>query len=159
MMFYLPMRFYLKIAAAVVAAALGAGACFAFESGDSAVIVNSGSTNRAGFRIVVERSGNAVYSITRPRVYRRAGNAPAEPIRRTLPDALVRQFYSDLEAATPLSALHGKACPKSVSFGTVTTIEFGGEKSPDLSCPNAQNTHIQTLMGDTDKIVEMFHVN
>jgi len=153
------MRFYLKIAAGVVTTALGVGACFAFAFGDSAVIVNSGSTNRAGFRILVERSGNAVYNLTRPRGYQHAGSQPVEPIRRTLPDDLVQRFYSDLEAATPLSALPEKGCPKSVSFGTVTTIEFNGEKSPDLSCRNAQNTHIQALMGDTDKIVEMFHVN
>src|ERR1700722_6077429 len=50
-----------RIGAVVVAMALRAAAA------DSAVIVNSGSTNTAGFRIVVERSGDAENTVTRRR--------------------------------------------------------------------------------------------
>jgi len=63
--------------AVVVALAASASlSVAAFSTGDSAVIVNSGSTNMAGYRIVVERSGHAVCSLVRRRTttMRRASN-------------------------------------------------------------------------------------
>src|SRR5580658_10097648 len=73
-----------------------------------ATIVNSGSTNADGFRIAVDRSGAGEYTVMR-RGRRQPENAP-EPIRRTIPDALVRRFYTDLEAAQPLSQLPHRGC-------------------------------------------------
>jgi hypothetical protein len=116
---------------------------------DTAVIVNSGSTNRAGFRIEVERSGEAEYTST-PR-----GQA-AERVRRKVPDALLRRFYVDLEAAQPLSALPAEHCAKSVSFGTRTTVEMRSERTPDISCPNARNPNTKALMRDVGEIVQLF---
>ncbi len=69
---------------------------------------------------------------------------------------MVQLFYSDLEAAMPISALPRERCIKSVSFGTTTTIAFGKGESPDLSCPNARNAHIQALMRNAQEIVNMF---
>ena len=117
---------------------------------DTAVIVNSGSTNRAGFRIEVERSGQAEYT-SMPR----RGQA-AEQVRRKVPDALIQRFYADLEAAEPLSALPAEHCAKSVSFGATTTVELGSERTPDISCPNARNPNTKALMRDVDEIVELF---
>jgi hypothetical protein len=141
--------------AAIAIAVCGAGLhALAFASSDSAVIANSGSTNSAGFRVVVKRSGEAEYG----EVPRASGGAARNKpvIRRQLPDALVRRFYSDLEAAGPLSALPVEHCPKSVSFGTRTTVESGGEETPDLSCPNPRNVHAQALMRDANEIVNIF---
>jgi hypothetical protein len=117
-----------------------------------AVIVNSGSTNAAGFRIIVERSGNAEYTV-RPR---RVENTAAKPVQRKVPDALVRRLYADLEAAQPLSALPHRGCFKSASFGTKVTIEDGKEISPDLSCPEERDAHIRALMRDVSEIVKYF---
>lgn len=140
-----------------LALALGlCGACLAAavsSSTDSAAIVNSGSTNSAGFTIVVERSGDSEY-----RVAPRGFNA-VRPIRRKLPAALVQRFYSDLEAAQPLSALPGEHCLKSKSFGSTTIIQLGSEKTPDLSCPNAPNVHIQALLRDSNEIVNLFRTD
>jgi hypothetical protein len=116
---------------------------------DTAVIVNSGSTNRAGFRVEVDRSGAAVYTST-PR------GQPAERVRRNVPDELLRRFYADLEAAHPLSALPAERCAKSVSFGTTTIVELGSERTPDISCPNARNPNTKALMRDVDEIVQLF---
>jgi hypothetical protein len=117
---------------------------------DTAVIVNSGSTNRAGFRIEVERSGQAEYTSTP-----RRGQA-AEQVRRKIPDSLLQRFYADLGAAQPLSALPVEHCAKSVSFGTTTTVELGSERTPDISCPNARNPNTKALMRDVDEIVQLF---
>jgi hypothetical protein len=116
---------------------------------DRAVIVNSGSTNKAGFRIEVERSGEAEYTST-PR-----GQA-AERVQRKVPDALLQRFYADLEAAHPLSALPAERCAKSVSFGTKTIVELGTERTPDISCPNARNPNTKALMRDVGEIVQLF---
>jgi hypothetical protein len=130
------------IPAVLAAGVLGAAA-------DTAVIVNSGSTNRAGFRIEVQRSGEAEYTFT-PR-----GQA-TERVRGKVPDALLRRFYADLEAAQPLSALPAEHCAKSVSFGTRTTVELGSERTPDISCPNASNPNTKALMRDVGEIVQLF---
>lgn len=53
------------------------------ELGDSATTINSGSTNRPGFRIVVDRSGAAEFAS----VSRRSGAPTARTVstRQTLP--------------------------------------------------------------------------
>jgi hypothetical protein len=121
-----------------------------------AAIVNSGSTNAAGFRIIVEKSGNAEYTVMPRRARPQGDNTTAKPVQRKVPDALVRRLYADLEAARPLSGLPYRGCFKSVSFGTKVTIEVGKEVSPDLSCPEEQDAHIQALMRDVDEIVRYF---
>ena len=83
----------------------------------------------------------------------------AAPMHLKVPDALVQRFFTDLEAAEPLSALPKKGCVKSVSFGTSLTIEFGDQRSPDLSCPNADNLHVQTLLRDSNEIIHLFRPN
>jgi hypothetical protein len=116
---------------------------------DSAAIVDSGSTNRAGFRIVVERSGNAEYTITRQK----------EAQRLKIPEALAERFYADLKAAQPFPALPQQRCAKSASFGTRLTIEFGEEETPDLSCPDQGNPQIRMLKRDANDIVKLFRTN
>jgi hypothetical protein len=128
------------------------------SAADVAVIVNSGSTNTVGFRIVVERSGKAEFT-GGPR---RSGRSPDERPRqmdRELPDTLVRRFYSDLDAAKPLSSLPNRRCMKSASFGTKLTIEFSGEETPDLSCGSGDNASLQALVQDANEILKLFSSN
>jgi hypothetical protein len=120
-----------------------------------AVIVNSGSTNTAGFRLTLTRSGEAEYT-PMARKYGPQGASPTEPVRRKIPDVLAQRFYANLDAAKPLSELPKERCMKSASFGTTTMIQFGGEATPDLSCPGAQNPHTQALMRDVNEIVKIF---
>lgn len=121
------------------------------------MIVNSGSTNRAGFRIVVDRSGNAEFTATP----RRLGpqQEQAAPIRKTVARALIDRFYADLTTAKPFSSLPAAHCMKSASFGSVLRVDFGGEQTPDLSCGDGGNPVLHNLIRDTNEIVGLFHGN
>jgi hypothetical protein len=123
------------------------------DDSDAATIINSGSTNRLGFRIVVDRSGVAELTPTRRRFGAR--QAQAAPIRRMLPHSLVETFYSDLKAAKPLDSLPAVHCAKSVSLGSTLTVAFGKEQSPDLSCGDGGNAVMRDLIRDTSQVVAL----
>jgi hypothetical protein len=124
----------------------------AFAADPSAMIVDSGSTNRAGFRIVLDPAGHAVYSLAP----RRRPAKEAEPVEHAVPASLVQRFFSDLDAAKPLSSLPDQPCLKSASFGSTLRVELGAEKTPDLSCPDESSPHIQNLKRDVNEIVKLF---
>ncbi len=124
------------------------------QENNTATIVNSGSTNRPGFRIVIDRSGAAEFKAT-PR--RRAVQLEAiTPMKMAIPRALADRLYVDLKTAGPLAALPASRCMKSVSFGSTLKIEFGGEQTPDLSCGPAGNPALANLTRDCDEIVALF---
>lgn len=112
-------------------------------------IVNSGSTNTAGYSIVVEKSGRADYT-SRPR----RGQA-AEKIRKEIPKTLAERLFRDVEAARPLADLPVRHCAKSVSFGTRTMVVSGDEESPDLSC-GSDDRRAQALAADVREVVAIF---
>jgi len=116
-----------------------------------AAVVDSGSTNTSGFRILVEPSGRT-QSIVVPRIPQ---GPPVElPITTVgkIPSALARRLYADLEAAWPLSSLPPAHCLKSASFGTRLTIEFADQATPDLSCGNITDPLVRALARDARKI-------
>jgi hypothetical protein len=119
------------------------------EGLDTAVIVDSGSTNRPGFRITIDRAGNAD-------VVSMAKTGPAKPQRRTLSPAMQKRFEADLAAARPLPSLPAVHCMKSVSFGSTLTLIFGGEQTPDLSCGDGGNAAMGNLIRDVNEIVALF---
>jgi hypothetical protein len=92
-----------------------------------ALIVDSGSTNRAGYRLRVDASGWAALQ---------QGDVPS---RKRVAPALVARFFADLRAAGPLDRLTTMHCMKSVSFGSSLQIGYRGKLSPDLSCPSASS--------------------
>jgi hypothetical protein len=143
---------FARIAVAALITVHAAGAA------DVAVIVNTGSTNAPGFRIVIERSGNAEFTAGPPRPNRSPNEKPKQT-QRKLPDALAERLYSDLDAAKPLSSLPNQRCAKSVSFGTKLTIEIGGQETPDLSCGPGDNARLQALVRDANEIVKLFTPN
>jgi hypothetical protein len=87
-----------------------------------ALIVNSGSTNRAGYRLRVYDTGWTALQ---------QGDVP---LRKRVPLALVKRLFADLRAAGPLDRLQTARCMKSMSFGSVTQIAYRGTMSPDVSC-------------------------
>ena len=115
-------------------------AVHAASAADLAVIVNSGSTNTAGFRIAVDRSNNAEFTAGPPRPNRSPNGQPKQ-VRRELPSALVGRLFSDLEAAEPFSSLPSQRCFKSASFGTKLTMDAAGrstsvtDSTPNMSAP------------------------
>ena len=90
---------------------------------DFATIRNSGSTNTAGFTIIVrsDATGSASVQATTPKAF-------------GVPNDLSARFFSDLHAAanTVAPVTH---CMKSASFGTSTIVQWHGWTSPDLQCP------------------------
>ena len=111
----------------------------------AAVILNTGSTNTPGYRIVVSPSGEAQYIVDR-----------GTPVRGSISTELAFHFFSDLRAAMPLSKLPTEPCMKSASFGTSTFIWWQGQRSPDVSCPG--NAAARTLDGTVVKVIEALDI-
>ncbi|HTJ26381.1 MAG TPA: hypothetical protein VMA36_09455 [Candidatus Limnocylindria bacterium] len=116
----------LVLALAVIIAPLAAPrpAVTTPTSPTEAVIVNSGSTNTAGYVLRVSADGNGTL--------RQDGDEHRVQVSRALAD----RFFADLRAAGPLDALPHTFCMKSASFGTTTTVAYRGKRSPDLNCPS-----------------------
>lgn len=125
----------------------------ALTAADSAVIIDSGSTNTPGFRIEVSTSGEAVY-IPKPRRAGQLSEAQAKPKNRKLPAAMVKPFFAALDAAKPLSSLPGGGCFKSASFGTTRVIEYHGQTTPDLSCGDRGDLKRKALIQSMAEIVK-----
>ena len=133
----------------LVAAAMACGA-----DQKTAVIRDSGSTNRAGYNITVEETGAAMY-VSQPRPAQAARGAQAVEKRISIPSKLAQSLFADLSAAGPLSSLPVVHCAKSASFGSVLTIEYGGEHTPDLSCPDGGDARLKALINDAREITAL----
>jgi hypothetical protein len=99
---------------------------------NDAVIRNSGSTNTAGYTIVVHPDATAVLDLD--------GTTAAKPIDKPMADA----FFATLRAAGPVDKVATGHCMRSASFGSVTTVTFGGKTSGDLGCgtdPTLKSLH------------------
>ncbi len=118
-------------------------------------IVNSGSTNTAGFRIVVEESGQAEYT-AQPRRFPAQQSGTPKAITRTIPKSLAKTLYADVDAAKPLSLLPAARCAKSASFGTRLTVQAGGDTSPDLSCGDGGDEKMRALIRDVEAVINIF---
>jgi len=123
---------------------------------ETANIVNSGSTNRPGFRISIDRSGAAELTSSPRKFGPPEQRQQTEPVRQTLPRATVDRFFADLAAAKPLASLPLAHCMKSVSFGSTLTVSFGGQQTPDLSCGDGGNPAMRDLIRDANEIVAIF---
>jgi len=85
-------------------------------------IRNTGSTNFAGYTIVVHASGAADVTVG------------GETVPKTLAAPQTKWLFAKVLAATPLDTMPAAGCIKSASFGSVTTVSYGGTTSPDISC-------------------------
>ncbi|HEY7994523.1 MAG TPA: hypothetical protein VID24_09945 [Candidatus Eremiobacteraceae bacterium] len=121
------MKTALLAATALIAAASAASAAapvpYLPVPKDAAVILNTGSTNAAGYRIVVQRSGNVEFIWG------------ARRATATIDRSLATKFFADAASGMPLSKLQVAPCMKSASFGTSAFVWWRGQRSPDLSCP------------------------
>jgi hypothetical protein len=113
---------------ATLLAALAIGTLVAAATPDSAVIVNSGSTNTYGYSIAVSSDGKGSVTIEN------RGTASSTPKPFTVSAETASRFFSDLAAARKGNAVT-VPCMKSASFGTSEHVKWQGWVSPDLSCP------------------------
>jgi hypothetical protein len=129
---------------------IGVAAAMAYPQsrGRSAEIVNSGSTNTPGYRIVVQESGHVKYV---PGKARRPTAEQEAEIEADIPAKLTNQFFEDIDRAAPLAQLPVGRCAKSVSFGTATFVTVGDERSPDVSCPG-DDSRMKALFTDAQAI-------
>jgi hypothetical protein len=113
---------------ATLLAVLAVASWVAATPADTAVIVNSGSTNSYGFTIQVWSDGKGSLSL------KERGGAASTPKAFTLSAATTARFFADLAAARKANTATAP-CVKSASFGTSTHVAWQDWKSPDLSCP------------------------
>jgi hypothetical protein len=112
---------------------------------DGAVILDTGSTNTIGYRIVISATGAAEY-------VQGSNRATAR-----VPSAVAAAFFADLKKGMPLSRLHVAPCMKSASFGTSTYLWWRGQRSPDLSCPG--DATVTALSGDIAAVSGALHLS
>ena len=86
------------------------------------VILNSGSTNIAGYRIVIHPDASADV------------RSDGATVRKALDPALFAELRAKIASAGPLSEVVTGHCMRSVSFGSFTTVSYRGETSGDLFC-------------------------
>ena len=108
----------------------------------AAVILNTGSTNTLGYRIVLQRSGDAEYI---------NGTKRATAM---VPAPLAAQFFRDVQAAMPLLSHTATACMKSASFGSSLFVWWKGSRSGDLTCPAGD-----VIAGDAVKIAQALNLS
>lgn len=113
---------------------------------EKAAIVNSGSTNTAGYRIDVSSDGTGTLTMqAHPR-----SDLSTKPKPFRVETALAARFFNDVKAVRGID-VQGKPCMKSASFGTSTHITYNGWTSPDLECPSP-NELMNSLMDDVRAI-------
>jgi hypothetical protein len=92
---------------------------------DGMRVIDSGSTNAAGWAIDLRSNGSATVS---------EQNAPDRTVK--ISANLTRRMFDDTAALRKTGA-RGRSCMKSVSFGTRRTVAWHGWTSQDLACPSA----------------------
>jgi hypothetical protein len=114
---------------ATLLSALTIASCVAATSRDSAVILNSGSTNTMGFKLTLWSDGNG--SVT---LQNRGGTPSQKPKSFQVSATTTARFFSDLVTARKENA-PPIPCMKSASFSSTTRVTWQGWTSPDLECP------------------------
>jgi hypothetical protein len=124
--------------------------------GGEAVIVNSGSTNAGGFRIEVAPDDHVTWHLD-------AARSLEGPLACTMADGsvvitaaagtmAVSELFADLAAAGSLASVHFDQCAKSVSFGTTTSLAYGGVTVPDTECGSATDKRASALSQDVANV-------
>jgi hypothetical protein len=119
-----------------------------------AIIDQSASTNARSSEVVVYSDGSAVRTVGPPRMgsllLPDGGSVPMGPSPETFPPGSqeVMQLLADLAAVGDVSAIATSWCPKSISFGTTTTVWADGKQSGDLQCADAPSTVQAAFISD-----------
>ena len=105
------------------------------QDSDLVQIVNSGSTNSAGFDLKIQTSGSVLWSFTGAISPKLTAQMSADGGKHQLDAQLTKRLFANIEAAMPFTQYRNRGCAKSASFGYTLIVRYKGEDSPDLSCP------------------------
>jgi hypothetical protein len=102
-----------------------------------ATILQSGSTNTRGYRVVIRTDGSATVELGSTRGILRVNPGPSAPAKsQEFPPGFVdaKALHHLLEEIGDVSKIQTGGCAKSVSFGTRTQIVYADKTSGDLQC-------------------------
>ncbi|HEY9719781.1 MAG TPA: hypothetical protein V6C69_20040 [Trichormus sp.] len=105
------------------------------QANNIAEIINSGSTNTAGYDVKISPDATVKWSFSGTVSPSLAAPVKADGSKSQLDAQLVKKLFSDLEKAMPLSQYPHRGCAKSSSFGYTLIVRYKKQDSPDLSCP------------------------
>jgi hypothetical protein len=121
-----------------------------------ATIIQSGSTNTRGYRVVIHKDGSAIAEIRGA-----ATGLRVEPGRsQQFPPGTVdtKTLRRLLKKIRDVSSIPVGSCQKSASFGTRTQIEYANKTSGDLQCMGPQasdgNQALLQTSGDLSRFVQ-----
>jgi hypothetical protein len=127
-----------------------------------ATILQSGSTNTRPYRVVIRTDGSATSEVsgTTPSALH-IGSGKPEPARsQEFPPGTVdvKTLRRLLKQVRDVSKVPTRGCPKSVSFGTRTEIEYANKRSGDLQCigrvRSENDQKLQQASEDLSKFVQ-----
>ena len=119
----------------------------------TAVIMNTGSTNTFGYKVTVTMT-KGTYHLSS--VSNGGKDTSSDSGMPSGVQPLVVQLFKDLNCAMPLTSLPMRHGMRSASFGTETYITYKGQKSPDLTF--ASDPRTAALKADIDAITKTLHL-
>jgi hypothetical protein len=105
------------------------------QASNIAEIINSGSTNTAGYDIKISADATVNWHFSGTVSPSLTARVKADGRKSQLDAQLVKKLFADLEKAMPLSQYPHRGCAKSSSFGYTLIVRYKDQESPDLSCP------------------------
>lgn len=134
------------LAFSLILASAASALALATPSLDGARIVNSGSTNAAGWTIALRSDGSGTVT-QQPRP-----SGSLDPIAHTftVDRDVAQHFFSSAKLARNWNGTPPQ-CMKSASFGFTLTVQYHSWRSPDLTCPPLAGA-VGELAADVTKI-------
>ncbi|HEX2571651.1 MAG TPA: hypothetical protein VH877_18975 [Polyangia bacterium] len=128
---------------------LGAGRhAKALPPTNALVILNTGTTDTIGYRIVIPPSGEAFFV---------TGKGPGQ---KQLPAKLLKKLHKDLAAVGSLEQMAVRTpCPKPAASATTTTLQYHGQFSGDLTCAGDKRAvKLQKVITEVVKVLGVTNV-
>ncbi|CAF3330535.1 unnamed protein product [Rotaria socialis] len=123
-------------------------------------IINSGSTNTAGYIIELQRDGNVKWTVA-PRTHQVFSTTPSSTTTQNsiqLSLSRTNNIFQAAEQALPFSQYAPIFCIKSVSFGTTLHVTYNEQQTPDLSCP-LKDQRLINLNKYIHELISDLHIN
>ncbi len=123
-------------------------------------IINSGSTNTAGYVIELRRDGLVRWNVA-SRFRPSLSTTPSSTTTQNniqLSSVRTNSIYEAVKEASPFNQYAPVFCAKSVSFGTTLHITYNGQQTPDLTCP-IKDQRLVSLSKYIHELIADLHIN